>query len=425
MNDKKARAYVVAVDMGYGHQRAAYPLKKFAVGGIINANSYPGIPHTDREIWKNSRQFYEKISQIKSLPLIGNKLWGLYDHFQKIPPFYPNRDLSAANMQLKSMYQLMHKENWGRHLIEQLDRNPLPLITTFFATAFMAEEFGYRGKIYCVACDADVSRAWAPLKPSQSKIKYLTPNKRVTKRLMQYGVRTENIIETGFPLPESLTLSAKDDLIRRISVLDPTGVFHSRYGDIISEHIGKQKISKTKKPVRIMFAVGGAGAQRDIGAQIITSLKTLIKDGRAELTLVAGIHNEVASFFKASLRKNGLISLLGKKVNIIAASSKMEYFHKFNVAFKKCDVLWTKPSELSFYSELGMPIIIAPPIGSQEDFNASWLLKMGAGISQYNPMDTDQWLSDWLENGWLAEAAMQGYIEGDRGCLAVIEQLIK
>lgn len=39
-NKKKiSKAWVVTVDMGYGHQRAAYPLKKFAYGGIINANA--------------------------------------------------------------------------------------------------------------------------------------------------------------------------------------------------------------------------------------------------------------------------------------------------------------------------------------------------------------------------------------------------
>ncbi len=424
MISKKFKAYVVAVDMGYGHQRAADPLKKYAVGGVINANSYSGIPQSDRKIWKNSRQFYEKISQLKSLPLIGDKLWRVYDHFQKIPPFYPKRDLSAPNIQLKSMYQLIKKQNWGRDLIEKLDKKPLPLITTFFATAFMAEEFGYRQEIYCVACDADISRSWAPLKPSLSRIKYITPTKRVAERLKQYGVRSENIYEFGFPLPKLLTSSVKKDLARRILALDPMGKFRSHYNDLVVENLGKIKKVKTPKPVRIMFAVGGAGAQREIGAEIITSLRELIKNNKIQLTLVAGIHNEVASFFKNSLRKNGLVGLLGKGVNIISATSKDEYFDKFNKEFKRCDILWTKPSELSFYSELGMPIIIAPPIGSQEDFNASWLLKMGAGIMQYDPRFTHQWLVDWLNNGWLAEAAMQGYIEGDRGGLVAIEKLL-
>lgn len=423
MKNKKPRAYVIAVDMGYGHLRAAHPLKKFAVGGIINANSYPGITDKDRNIWKQSRQFYEKVSRFKAVPLIGEKIWKVYDHFQKIPPFYPEGDYSAPNMQLKTMYQLIRKNDWGRHLIEKLSKKPLPILTTFFATAFMAEEFNYPGEIYCVVCDADVSRSWAPLNPSLSRIKYLAPTERVVKRLKQYGVRSENIILTGFPLPESLVKDAKNNLKRRLKVLDPLGNFHKRYGGVVSDYFGVSKNS-LNQPVRIMFAVGGAGAQREIGAQIISSLKNLIKDNKVELTMVAGIHNEVASFFRSAVRKNGLTKILNKKIKIISASSKSEYFTKFNLAFKNADVLWTKPSELSFYSELGIPIIIAPPIGSQEEFNASWLLKMGAGISQYETTVTHEWLNDWIESGWLAEAAMQGYVEGNREALNRIEKLI-
>ena len=32
--------YLVAADMGYGHQRAAYPLLEMSQGGIINLNDY-------------------------------------------------------------------------------------------------------------------------------------------------------------------------------------------------------------------------------------------------------------------------------------------------------------------------------------------------------------------------------------------------
>ena len=61
-----------------------------------------------------------------------------------------------------------------------------------------------------------------------------------------------------------------------------------------------------------------------------------------------------------------------------------------------------------------MPIIIAPPIGSQEEFNKRWLLKSGFGTVQENPNYTNQWLFDWLNQGYLAEAAMQGFVEGEK-----------
>ena len=86
--------------------------------------------------------------------------------------------------------------------------------------------------------------------------------------------------------------------------------------------------------------------------------------------------------------------------------------------------MWTTPSELSFYSALGIPIIISSSIGSQEEFNMRWLLKSGFGIFQENPRYTRQWLIDWLDRGYLAEAAMEGFIEGEKLGTFNIEKII-
>ena len=71
MQDKnKKQAYIIAVDMGYGHQRAVFPLRYIAerpewdgnMGGIIIANKYAGIPNSDRRKWEGGRKLYEAIS---------------------------------------------------------------------------------------------------------------------------------------------------------------------------------------------------------------------------------------------------------------------------------------------------------------------------------------------------------------------------
>ncbi len=81
--------------MGYGHQRAADPLRGIAYKGkVINANNYPGIPKRDRDIWHKSRELYEWISRFKKVPVIGDWVWKFFDTFQAIPNFYPKRDLS-------------------------------------------------------------------------------------------------------------------------------------------------------------------------------------------------------------------------------------------------------------------------------------------------------------------------------------------
>jgi hypothetical protein len=75
------------------------------------------------------------------------------------------------------------------------------------------------------------------------------------------------------------------------------------------------------------------------------------------------------------------------------------------------DIIWTKPSELSFYCALGIPIIMTPAIGSQEKFNRQWLREIQAGISQENPDYAHEWLFDWLNKGRLADAAWDGFLK--------------
>lgn len=193
------KAWLISVNMGYGHQRTAYPLKNLAYEEkIINANDYQGIPKKDRVIWETTRKFYEFISNFKRTPLLGNLVFAIFDTFQKILGFYPKRDLLKPNFQLKQNYSLI-KKGWGRDFVKKLKtknkklKRNLPLISTFFTPAFMAEFFEYPDEIFCVVCDADISRSWAPLKPKKSKIKYFAPTERVVERLKLYGVQKENI----------------------------------------------------------------------------------------------------------------------------------------------------------------------------------------------------------------------------------------
>jgi len=418
MPKRKKKAWVVTVDMGYGHQRAAYPLNYFAEGGIISANNYSSIPKRDRNIWHQTRSFYEFISRFKKVPVIGTKAFELYDKLQSIPDFYPRRDLSKANTQLKQMYNLFEVSNWGKHLIDKLAKLPLPIVTTFFTTAMMADFYGYPGDILCLATDTDISRAWVPPEPAKSKIVYLAPNRRVAERLKLYGVRPDKIFLTGFPLPlenvgNNLKI-IKHDLGRRLAQLDPERIYINQYEKTLRHYLGNYFKKTISRPLTITFAVGGAGAQRELGGEIIKSLRQQIGGGQIRVNLVAGIHNVVNRYFRRAIKEAGLQKTIGSGVNIIFDANKYEYFKKFNQTLRTTDVLWTKPSELSFYCALGLPIIMAPHIGSQEIFNEKWLQSIGAGINQEDPRYTSEWLSDWLKSGWLAEAAMQGFLEAPK-----------
>ena len=433
---KFKKAYIVTVDMGYGHQRASYPLKDIAAspvewsdeGNIISANTYAGIPRSDRRKWESSRKMYEWISRFKRVPLLGPAAFGFMNYIQRIEPFYPARDLSYPVMQVRQIYQMIRR-GWGKHLIDLLNKKPLPLVTSFFAVAFFAEEHSYKGDIYCICTDTDISRAWAPLYPKKSVIKYLAPNKRVKERLKLYGVPEKNIYVTGFPLPKEnigRNLSVlKQTLGCRIGNLDPLGKYQKKYAHTLRHYLGSPFCNlKARHPLTLTFAVGGAGAQREIGATILGSLHNKVKKGKININLVAGSRRDVFEYYDKVIKDFRLGGVEGKYVKIIYDDHKMNYFAKFNQALLKTDILWTKPSELSFYSALGIPIIMSPTIGSQEEYNRTWLHSIGAGMEQEDPRYTDEWLFDWLQTGWLAEAAIEGFMDAPRNGAYHIENIV-
>lgn len=430
MTRSKKQAWIVAADMGYGHQRAAFPLRYLAHGRVINANNYPGIPSSDRKWWQDGRKFYEFVSRFKGGNPVGDWIFDFYDRLQAIPAFYPRRDLSQPTLQVRQIEYLIRHKNWGQHLINKLSEDPLPIITSFFVPAFMADLHNYPGDIYCLVTDTDISRAWVTSKPAISKIKYFAPNYRVVERLRLYGVPADRIFLTGFPLPsenigdEHLTI-LKQDIRHRLKNLDAQGRYWQQYSGIYRQYIHESLPRESDHPLTLTFAVGGAGAQRDLGAVIMRGLRHKIKQGRIRLVLVAGIHNEVASYFKDQAIKSGLRqSLTSGDIVIIHAPEKYQYFNKFNKILRTTDILWTKPSELSFYVALGIPLIMSEPIGSQEKFNRIWVETIGAGCDQQNPEFVEQWLFDLLNSGWLAEAAMQGFIEAPKYGTFNIEKIV-
>ena len=421
---------MVDVDMGYGHSRAAHVLRDLGGGEVISANNYEGIPDSDKELWNKSREAYEKISRLKPIPIVGDALFGALDHWQQIPSFYPRRDLSRSNIQLREIYHFI-KKGMGKHLIDKMSENPVPLVTTFFLPAFAADYFDYPGKIYCITTDADVSRTWVSMDPKSSRIIYFASNGRVAERLKLYGVRSEQIHLTGFPLPKELIGGPragviKENLRERLCHLDPQGIFRNRYLKTLQAELGKNfTITQDgHHPLTLLYSVGGAGAQRKLAADILGSIKGELKQAKLRLVLMAGTRKDVARFFQDAAFDLGLKKELGHTIFIESYPSRKEYFDGFNAWLKETDILWTKPSELSFYTGLGIPIIIAPPIGSQEEFNQVWLQYVGGGVPQGDPRYTNEWLFDWIESGGVARMAWSGFVEAPTHGTYRIENIV-
>jgi hypothetical protein len=413
------KVWLVTVDMGYGHQRAAYPLHSLAYKKVIDINNYEGMPESDKKIIEGLEKSYNAISKFKKVPIIGEPIYALYDRLQRIRPFDPNKDMSRPTFQTYFGAKVMRQRGWGKHLINKLAaEKPLPFLTTFFSPAHMADIHGYPGEIYCVLCDTDISRDWVAVKPKESRIKYFAPNERTFQRLQCYGVPKERIFLTGFPIPDELVGGpgapiARADMAKRLVNLDPKGVVIGKQKKRLLKDLKLKAFPKVSgHPLTVMFAVGGAGAQGELGVQILETFAERIKAGKLRLILVAGIHQKVNALFLEAVKRLGLTSQLGKGVIVMHQPVKQRYFEEFNKLLRVTDVLWTKPSELSFYVGLGLPLLIAPNIGSQEQFNQAWLLEVGAGVIQPNARNLADWFDGEIEKGTFAKAAIQGFKNG-------------
>jgi hypothetical protein len=416
------QAWVVAVDMGYGHQRAAYPFRDMAYEGIITANTGAMVDPAERRRWATMQGLYEGLSRVNRIPLIGPWLWRTYDRFQAISPHYPFRDLSRPSFGSMRLDRLMTRGFGGGVVEHTRTREDLPLLTTFFAIALAADRLG-RKDVFCVVTDTDVNRIWAARVPATGRINYLVPTPLTRQRLMQYGVPPERIYFTGFPLPQENVAAAAEDLRRRIHILDTRGAFRHGYGRMIDAELGPAPAADPR-PISITYAVGGAGAQAELARDILRGISAALREGRMRLNLVAGVRAEVEQYFRRIVAELGLDAELGKSIHLLLAPTKDEYFAKFNVLLRDTDVLWTKPSELCFYPALGIPLIMSPPLGAHEERNLETVLRIGAGQRQEDPRAAAEWITDWADNGLLALNAFQGYFHMPRMGTENIKRLL-
>jgi len=214
------------------------------------------------------------------------------------------------------------------------------------------------------------------------------------------------------------------DLATRLRLLDPTDRFWPLHGLNVEHFLGEENCAhKPDRPLTITYAVGGAGAQKEIGVAAFRSLRSRIEAGALAWNFVCGVRKEVRAYFEEEVAK----TLPGHPgVRIVGGKGDTEsYFADFALALHTTDILWTKPSELSFYAGLGLPLLMAPSVGSQEVFNRRWLEEIQAGIPQSDPQFADTWLLELLEQGRFAEAAWSGFLKARKYGTFRIDELIR
>ena len=105
---------------------------------------------------------------------------------------------------------------------------------------------------------------------------------------------------------------------------------------------------------------------------------------------------------------------MGNGIEILHATDWEDYFRRFDECLSDTDLLWTKPSELVFYAALGLPLLLAPPVGDQEHSNRDWLLSNGAAMDAGDPATFGRRFEELLATGEFCRIAWNAYSRLDR-----------
>lgn len=166
---------------------------------------------------------------------------------------------------------------------------------------------------------------------------------------------------------------------------------------------------KSKKPIRFLLSIGGAGAQGDYFAGLIKALIPLIKENKATLYLnigdyfstwdmfkskipelknIAELHfdnwNETKSLAEKALLDDECSDSVSKGIHVFCHKDIFAAVYATNLLIRCCDVLMTKPSELAFYP---VPKLMIQHVGGHEKWGAIRAAEIGDGTPECPNLD--------------------------------------
>ncbi len=401
---------IVAVEMGYGHLRAANTIAESLGTEVTRLDLPPLAGCGEAALWFGIRKFYNGLSQACDWPVAGMAAQAILEKVTEIAPLQPHKSGEPSTL-LTHLTDGLSGTVVGRRL--RMMAAEKPILATYPAAAIAAMR-APGARVFCLATDTDLSRAWVPSHAIDVRIDYLAPVSRVVDRLRSFGVPDSRIHLTGFPLPAKLIAQTESALARRLHRLDPSGAFQSQADKAAAACIRDLVQPSPMQPIVMTVAIGGAGGQLRHVSQILRSVRKCVLAGKLSLNLVAGTRADVAETLRNIVQTTGLPLEKNKGVEILFAAEHKQYFRLFEDCLGATDLLWTKPSELVFYAALGLPMLLAPPLGGQEHANRDWLLSNDAALDAGNPAMLDQRLEDLLATGALCRIAWNGYSRLDR-----------
>ncbi len=401
---------VAGVEMGYGHLRAAAALADQLGVPLAWVDRAPFTEPGEEALWRRVRKLYEGTSRLSQRAVAGAPFRWLLDSATAIGGAR-GTPVPAGRAERRLARRI--DDGLGEGLARRLRETGATLVTTFYVPALAADRLS-EARVVCVVTDTDLHRIWAPVEPGASRIEYCVPSRRAARRLESYGVARARIHFTGFPLPPELMggrglATLKHDLAARLSRLDPGRRMLDEHRRQLESQLPPLPRDQRGRPPLAVFAVGGAGAQAHSARGLLGALAGPLREGRIRLALVAGTRDDVAGAFRRWIVRAGLDDLPEWSLRVLYDSDFDRYYRDFNRLLAAADLLITKPSELVFFTALGLPLLMMPPVGHHERLNRSWVLRRGAGWTLPPPRRLVSWLEAALADGSLAAAAWAGY----------------
>ncbi len=101
------------------------------------------------------------------------------------------------------------------------------------------------------------------------------------------------------------------------------------------------------------------------------------------------------------------------------------YLRRFEACLAATDVLFTKPSEMTFFGALGLPLALTTPLGFHEGINGRLARRKGFGLDAPHAHDAARWLADRRADGSLARAAWAGYARMPKHGTYLVADLVR
>lgn len=362
--DREKGLIVGNIRMGFGHYRIAAAISSaaHALGYIpywMDLNSFPDTTCT--KVISAQNELYSLGSRISQKSRLFNKLiWEPlnYEGFRQLT--YNASDQKNAEL-MAPVFRNIPKD--------------IPVIGTHVWPSQAALHAGMRYVVNAIPDNWPMALHLAEgsvhtVQTHQSYLGYRILNGMQGKNILE-PMPPESLVYTGHYIDHELLTDLAGDCNRRI------------------------ERKKSKKPMRFLLTIGGAGAQRELFAAVIRYLMPAIKKKKAVLYINVGDYGQVWEELCAQIKDLQGVSRTyfnewQKTVSFADEAVREEVYgvHAFchsnifeavyctNLLMRSCDVLVTKPGELAYYP---VPKLFLKRIGGHEKWGAIHSAEMGDG----------------------------------------------